>query len=102
MSLSREVIYVLQLIAIIIAGGFIGEFYRTSNSDKFMSHKEFIANLLAGGFLSFVLAYLYFYLVGDRKISFLLGGVLSYQNVKTINGFIVKLIKNYLKQLSGK
>jgi len=31
MSLSNEALYIVQLIVIIVAGGFIGEFYRTSN-----------------------------------------------------------------------
>jgi len=59
MAISSDAIFVLQLLGFIGVGGFIGEFYRTIYAG-YSINRYFIANFLAGGFLSFLVAYSFY------------------------------------------
>ena len=86
----------IQLLGAVCAGGFIGEFYRTSSSP--VSLRIFIAHFMAGSFLSFLVAYIFYNSSKNKTISLAMGGFLSYQDEKFINRvakYIFAQIKNF-------
>lgn len=83
MNITAEGIYIFQLICAVCAGGFIGEFNRTSASP--VSLRIFIAHFMAGSFLSFIIAYLVYNYSKNKIVSLSLGGFLSYQDERYIN-----------------
>lgn len=93
--MNRETLYIIQLIGAVGTGGFIGEFYRTAYNP--ISIRLFIANFLAGSFLSFFIAYMMYMISNNKPVSLILGGLLSYQDEKFISRLTKKIIENILK-----
>ena len=95
MNITAEGIYIFQLICAVCAGGFIGEFNRTSASP--VSLRIFIAHFLAGSFLSFIIAYLVYSYSKGKTFSLALGGFLSYQDERYVNK-VAKHFFSYMKE----
>lgn len=92
--MGHNTLYLLQLLGAVAVGGFVGEFFRTSQNAT-ISARVFLANFLAGSFLSFIIAYI-FYLISNRaEIALLLGAALSYQEEKEL----VKIVRKMALQL---
>ena len=90
--MNRETLYIIQLVGAVGTGGFIGEFYRTAYNP--VSIRIFIANFLAGSFLSFFVSYMIYLVTRNRNVSLILGGLLSYQDEKFISNLTKKLVEN--------
>lgn len=94
-KMNRETLYLIQLIGAVGTGGFIGEFYRAAYNP--INVRLFIANFLAGSFLSFFIAYMMYLISSNKPVSLILGGLLSYQDEKFISRLTRKTIENILK-----
>ena len=94
MQINQDTLFVLQLLGFIGAGGFIGEFYRTTYSGSIIG-KHFIANFLAGSFLAFMLSFGFYLISNNRNLSLILGGLLSYQDEKHLS----RVAKRFANQL---
>lgn len=94
MDFSSQSIFLIQLVGIIVAGGFIGEFYRAVHSHISISPSVFIARFLAGSFLSFLISYGIYLTINNRPFTIIFGGLLSYQ--KDI--FIIELAKELIRK----
>lgn len=90
-------LFLLQLLGAVGCGGFVGEFYRASTNVD-VNLKTFMANFLAGSFLSFILAYLMFLATEQRQMSLLVGAIFSYQEEKFISGFVRNIIRLWLNE----
>jgi len=88
-------VFLIQLIGIISAGGFIGEFQRAINAAPSTSFLPFMANFFAGSFLSFLITYLFYIITEMKDVTLILGGLLSFQEAQ----FISKLSKKVITQL---
>lgn len=82
MHLQVEIFY-YQLLGIVSAGSFIGEFWRTSSTDT--DPRIFIANVLASAFLSMLLALGYYYVVKNQESTIILGGMLAFQDTRYLD-----------------
>lgn len=87
--MSDHIIFIIQLIGIILTGGFIGEFHRTISTSDF-TPSLFIANFLAGSFLTFIVSYLFYITTEIKNVTIVLGGLLSYQD----HDFITEIARN--------
>ena len=96
MNITAEWINTLQIAFAVCAGGFIGEFNRTATEP--VTLRIFMANFLAGSFLSFFVAYLVYHMSNNKTVSVTVGGLLSYQDEKFINK-IVKFILLEIKKI---
>ena len=95
MAISSDAIFVLQLLGFIGVGGFIEEFYRTIYAG-YSINRYFIANFLAGGFLSFLVAYSFYQVTGNKTMTHILGALLAYQDEKYLNTMGKDLLKRIL------
>ena len=94
-------LFIIQLIGIISAGGFIGEFYRTINSSETITPGIFLSRFLAGGFLSFCVAYGVYILSNHKETSLIIGGLLSYQKEQFVKELSKKLLKSWIEKKGG-
>ena len=99
--MEPETLYLLQLLGAVFTGGFVGEFFRTSRNIN-ISAKIFMANFLAGSFLSFIIAYVIYLSTKQKEISILLGALLSYQEERFISQMARKLILNWIQEGENK
>ena len=90
-------LYLLQLLGAVVIGGFIGEFFRTSRGRKY-SAQIFLANFLAGGFLSFIIGFSFYFITKQYEISILLAALLSYQKEEFVSGLARRIVKNWVDQ----
>ena len=95
--MANGYLIVMQLIGVVFAGGFIGEYYRAAHyPDLEMFSNIFIANFLAGGFLSFLIGYFIYNAFENKFLSITISGLLSFQEVKEINSTAKKIIKLFI------
>jgi|AntRauTorckE6833_2_1112554.scaffolds.fasta_scaffold09037_2 hypothetical protein len=99
--MSESVIFIIQLVGIILAGGFIGEFHRTIHTSEF-TPSLFIANFLAGSFLTFILSSLFYMTTNKRNVTIILGGLLSYQDHEFISKIAKGTVEDVLKNSNKK
>lgn len=90
--MNLETLYLLQLLGAVAVGGFVGEFFRTSQSSA-TSIRIFIANFLAGSFVSFLMGYVIYIATRQRQISIIIGALISYQDEQ----FIARLARNMIR-----
>jgi len=95
-----NLIFFLQLIIVVALGGFAGEYYRMMRFEE-LSNRMFMANVLAGGFLSFLIGYAIYTLYNNEKLAIILSGLISYQDVDNIQQITKNLIKTILKGGDG-
>lgn len=96
-SMEPNQLFLLQLLGAVTCGGFVGEFHRASTSAN-LNLKIFMANFLAGSFLSFILAYLMYLATEQRQISIVVGAIFSYQEEKFISRFARNIIRFWLNE----
>ena len=72
-------IFYYQLLGIIAAGSFIGQFWRSSVTD--VDLRVFLANFLAGAFLSYVFIIGYYSVTEHKESAIVFGGLLSFQDI---------------------
>ena len=89
-------LFVVQLAGCVGFGAFIGEFHRTAYADVF-SFKIFLANFLAGGFLAFVVAYIFYLISKQEEMTMLLGALLAYQD----ESFISRVVRLAIREVMG-
>ena len=77
--------------------GFAGELYRTAHSVESITALQFFANLLAGGVISFFIAWLLYEYTERDTVSFIVGGLLSFKKVEDL----IRIKNNILKHLLG-
>ena len=99
---DNGLIFIIQLIGVVSAGGFIGEFYRTVHSNIDITPSIFIANYMAGCFLSFMFAYMIYTILDNENLSLIIGGLLSYQEQEFIARVSKKLLNRYVKEVVDK
>lgn len=81
-SLDNGKIFYYQLLGVVSAGSFIGEFWRTR--DHCVDLRSFLADFLAGAFLSFLIAWGVFSTTHNRTTSTIVGGLLAFQDREQI------------------
>ena len=99
--MEPHTLYLLQLLGAVSAGGFVGEFFRTSRNTD-ITARIFLANFLAGAFLSFLIAYVIYLATRQREISILLGALLSYQEERFISQAARKLVLHWIQEGANK
>lgn len=95
-SLSPEFIYNVTLLAFIVAGGFIGEFHRHNTQP--VPFKVAAGNFLAGVFLSWSIASVIVIIMGKKTIVQIIGGLISFNDIKFIKKIARSLLVNILKE----
>ena len=95
--MGENQMYLLQLLGAVACGGFVGEFYRTAKNSEICA-RVFVANFLAGVFLSMIMGYLVFYFTNNREISILIGALLSYQDEAYLSNLSKKVVKNIMNE----
>jgi hypothetical protein len=94
--MDLETLYLLQLLGAVAVGGFVGEFFRTSQSST-VTFRIFIANFLAGSFVSFLMGYVVYLATKQRQISILIAALISYQD----EDFIARLARTMIRHWIG-
>lgn len=88
--------FTLQLIGIVALGSFAGEFRRTTkvtDTPPDLSVARFAGSMLGSAFLSFWIAFAVYEYKGDRVASFLVGGILSYQEEDLVLRYGVGILR---------
>jgi len=91
-----DALFYLQFLIVVVAGGFIGEYYRLAMSKGLFS-RLFVAKVLAGSFLAWLIGYICEIFTKNRPLSFTIAALLSYQEETYISGMARQLIKTVLK-----
>ena len=99
--LNGSYLFIFQLLGVIGAGGFIGEFYRVTYSGGSID-RFFIANYLAGSFLSFMISYGIYLLINNKNLSLVLAGILAYQDEKYLTKISHRFLKDFIKGSDNK
>ena len=85
-------------------GGFLGEAYRLPTNMKLVSTK-FAISVLAGSFLAFLAGWAWYERTGNRNISLILSGLISFQDIeklaKASRSIILKNLSLIEKLLKG-
>lgn len=89
-------VVIMQLIGFAATGALIGEAYRSVHGGHSIN-KYFIVNTLAGGFLSFLLAWGFYMYSGNKGIASIIAGVLSFQDEKKISKLAHNTVLYWLK-----
>ena len=77
-------------------GGFLGEAYRLPTNMRLMSGR-FAISVLAGGFLAFLAGWAWYERTGNRNVSLILSGLISFQDIEKVASISRSII---LKNLS--
>lgn len=92
---TADFFFLLQLIAIVCIGGFIGEFYRVAITNSVIN-KLFFARVLAGSFLSCLLGYLIYYFNKNKVFALIAAGLMAYQEENFVSQLAQQMVKNLL------
>lgn len=95
--MQLQQLFMFQLLGAVAVGSFVGEFFRSSRSQEY-SARIFLANFLAGSFLSFLVAYSFYLITNLKELSLIIGAGLSYQDERFISRLMRKMIKNWVDQ----
>ena len=95
--MDLQTLYLLQLLGAVSIGGFVGEFFRTSQNTV-VSTRLFLANFLAGVFVSFLMGYVIYLSTNQRQISILIAALISYQDEKFISRLARRMIANWIDE----
>lgn len=92
----NDVGFLAQLVGVIALGSFAGELRRNTVADTELILIKFIAAILGGAFLSFLIAYAIYEYRGDKPLAFIIGGYLAYQDeayvMKQVSAFVSKFL----------
>ena len=92
-------LFPVQLAGCVGFGAFVGEFYRSSTSvSEVYSLKIFMANFMAGAFLAFLVAYIFYLVVRQEEYTLVLGALIAYQDEK----FISRIVRRLTRELIGR
>ena len=94
-------LFYLQLVAAVASGAFIGEYYRLAVA-KGRLGRLFVAKILAGGFLAWLIGYFIYSMSANKPVSFIVAALLSYQEEDFISKVSRQLIQNMLKMEKDK
>lgn len=95
--ISPEIVFLAQLLGVVSVGGLIGEFYRGSVIGGPVNFRMFVASVMAGSFLAFLISTAFYYFIYNNRImAFLVGGFISYQDERYIRRFIKLVIEGQI------
>lgn len=89
-------LFYLQLIAAVASGAFIGEYYRLAIS-KGNFGRLFMAKVLAGSFLAWLIGYLCYHFTKNKSVSFVVAALLAYQEEDYASKITRQILRNLLK-----
>ena len=92
-------IILMRLTAIITMLSFAGEFYRKVHNIVEITMMQFFANLIAGGALSALIAYIIYEISENETITYTTAGLLSYQRVEKIQKVAQNMINHFIKEV---
>ena len=93
-------LFFYQLLGLVGAGSFVGEFYRTSNVET-VNLRSFLASFLAGAFLAYLVALAIYAVSRNKETTLILGGLLAYQDEKHISRIGRKVVSEWMHEKGG-
>ena len=94
-------LFFIQLIGMTAVGGFAGEWWRSQSCSNAVAMSRFLANVLAGGFLSFLSGWALYERMDSPGPPLITAGLIAFQSVENIMKTTKKLVLSHLKLIEA-